>query len=73
MKKANVDRLALSEQVIATWEAIGGPGGTPIDGLRLISAELAILEKLQAGDDPRAAALIERYQAVAARLRTAIN
>lgn len=74
LKKIDVDRLALSEQVITTWEAIGGPGGTPVDNLRLIDAEIAILGKLRAGDDDeRISSLIARYEAMAARLRASIN
>lgn len=73
LKKVAVDRLFLSDQVITAWETTGGPGGTPVDRLRLVAAEITILEKLGAEDEPRAAALIERYKALAARLRAAIN
>jgi hypothetical protein len=71
--KASIDRIDLSKQVITAWEAMGGPSGTPAELLKMIAAEIAELDARRADDDERVSGLIERYQALAGRLRASVT
>ena len=71
--KAHVDRLDLSEQVLARWEQMMELGATPAENLRLIESEIGILRRLLTDDPHRVADLIKRYEAVARRLRNAFH
>jgi len=67
-----IQRLQLSERVITGWEAQGGPRGR----LGIIWEELSYLRRI-ALDEPalieRVAAVIERYERAASKLRSASN
>lgn len=70
--KANADRLDLSERVVAGWEGMVAAGASPVENLRLIENEIAILQKMT--DEPeRRAVLIKRYSLLANGLRQKIN
>jgi hypothetical protein len=71
-----VQRLQLSERVITGWEAQGGPRGRLEDSMGIIWEELSFLRRI-ALDEPalieRVTAVIERYERVASKLRSASN
>lgn len=71
-----IDRVLLAEQVVAGWEAIGGPGGSIRDHMRMIRDELEYL-RLAGVDEPRLQpridALIGRFQQVAIRMKLGLN
>ena len=69
-------RLNLSEQVISGWEAMGRPGGSVRDNMRMIGEELAALRKV-AAEAPelaeRIAAVSERYGRMALKVKLSAN
>ena len=73
-ERINMDRLALSRQVIDTWEAMGGPSGTE-GNLRLVHNEIEILvafsrDHPERGEESRA--LIERYTNLSRAIRSSL-
>ena len=71
-----VERLDLSEQVIAGWEAVGWPTGSIPDNLRLIAEELAMLltiAKAKPDLNERVDAIAYRYRLMEGKLRVGLN
>lgn len=69
---AKLDRIDMSEQVLNGWPVMLSLGATPAENLRLIENEIEALRLLT--DQPeRRAALIGRYEGLAAELRQGIN
>lgn len=70
-----MDRLVLSRQVVATWEAMGGPTNSK-GNLRMIQNEIDILNTFAIEHPERlyeVEQLIRRYTALAERLISTIE
>jgi hypothetical protein len=70
------ERLALSERVIAGWEAMGRPSGRVPDNMRIIGEENAALRKIVAADPSlkgRVDALAERYRVMALKIKLGLH
>ncbi len=76
-KPYNMDRLALSAQVITAWEQFPNvPEGTPEDNLRMIGQEIDILSGLREmhpDDAETIDGLIVRYEALRDRIKQRAN
>jgi hypothetical protein len=73
LEKATMDRLVLSTRVIAGWEAMGGPMGSPADLLRMIEGEIATLTGLRDQAPAVVDDLVARYTRLANVCRVKIN
>lgn len=70
------ERLALSERVLARWEAHGQPSGPIADNLRMIAEELAkLLEVATVAPElsEEIDAVAYRYRLMEAKLKRALN
>lgn len=73
LKRARIDRLALSARLLEGWEALGVRRGPPANALRLIEGEIAILMTLRAHAPTEVDELISRYRRLADACRLELN
>jgi hypothetical protein len=73
MTKTLEDRLDLSQQVLAGWSEMVELGATPVENLRLIENEIAVLGQHLEEDPERVRELMERWLSLAERLRLSIS